>query len=140
MSGPFKAELPVQVRFRDTDAMGHVNNAVYLSYLELARMHYWSLITGRRDYRKVDFILARAEIDYRRQATVGDELKVKVRIAELRRSSFIFEYRIEDVSGGLVAEAKTVQACYDYARQKVARLTDDFRAKVQAFEGTAAAV
>lgn len=133
---PFNAHVDVQVRFRDTDAMGHVNNAVYLSYLELARMHYWSRLTGLRDYKKVDFILARAEIDYRSQGLVDEDLRVWIRVAEMRRSSFVFDYRVEArPSGRLVAEARTVQACFDYAAQKVKRLSDDFRRAVSAFEG-----
>ena len=132
----FKTFIDVQVRFRDTDAMAHVNNAVYLSYLELARMRYWTELTGSRDYRGVDFILARAEIDYRSPVTVDEEVRVWVRVCELRRSSFLFEYRLEEKgSGRLVAQAKTVQACYDYAARKVKRLDDPVRRAIAAREG-----
>lgn len=131
----FRASVDVQVRFRDTDAMGHVNNAVYLSYLELARMHHWTLLTGRRGYGGVDFILARAEIDFRSPTLPDEELSIRIRVCELRRSSFVFDYRLEEkASGRLVAEALTVQACYDYAKRKVKPLAPDFKAAVLAFE------
>ena len=131
----FTVAVDIQVRFRDTDAMGHVNNAVYLSYLEVARMHYWQLATGLKDYRKVDIILARVEIDYRAPATVDTELKVWVRVPEIRRSSFLMDYRIEEKgTQRLIAEAKTVQACYDYAANKVKRVDETLRARMLALE------
>ncbi len=131
----FTVSVDIQVRFRDTDAMGHVNNAVYLSYLEVARFHYWRLATGHTDFRQVDIILARVEIDYRAPATVDTELKVWVRVPEIRRSSFLMDYRVEEKgTQRLIAEAKTVQACYDYAANKVKRVDEAFRRQVLALE------
>ena len=135
MPPPFKAFVDAQTRFRDTDAMGHVNNAVYLSFLELARMHYWIRHTGVTDHRRIGFILARVEIDYRSPAYAGEELRVWLRVTELRGSSFVFAYRVEEkASGRLVAEAVSVQAGYDYEAGRVRRLTEEFRGKVLAFE------
>jgi acyl-CoA thioester hydrolase len=131
----FKVKVPVQVRFRDTDAMGHVNNAVYHSYLEYARMKYFEQVTGLRDYRRADFILARVELDYRSPVVVGEELEVGVRCSALRRTSFELAYRVvEKGSGRLVAEGRTVQACYDYARGRVKRLDEEQRRAIAEFE------
>ena len=44
--GDFAQRVAIDVRFADTDAMGHVNNAVYLTYCEMARIRYWSEVTG----------------------------------------------------------------------------------------------
>lgn len=135
MDSPFTHATPIQVRFRDTDAMGHVNNAVYLSYLEAARLDYWRRLTGSKNWRELDIILARAEVDYRFPATVDMELTVRVRVSELRRSSFLMEYRVEETgTGRLVAEAKTVQACFDYAAGKVKRIPDALREGMRAYE------
>ena len=63
-------------RFRDTDAMGHINNAVYVTYLEVARQEYWRAFTGAEDYRREPFILAHVTIDFRSEGlteTCGDE-------------------------------------------------------------------
>ncbi len=49
-------------RFRDTDAMGHINNAVYIIYLEVARQEYWRALDGTQDYRRVPFILAHVTV------------------------------------------------------------------------------
>jgi|FaiFalFF_MnMetaG_3_1042247.scaffolds.fasta_scaffold02774_2 acyl-CoA thioester hydrolase len=127
--------IDVEVRFRDCDPMGHVNNAVYLTYLEEARKRYWREVLGIADYRQVDFILARAEIDFRAPAFPGQVLRVWIRAGELRRSSFDFHYEIRDAAtDALVAEARTVQVMYDYARQRPKPIPDAVRDRIRAFE------
>lgn len=130
--------IDVQTRFRDTDAMGHINNAVYLSYLEIARIEYVRQVFGVTHYRDIDFILARAEVDYRSPAYVGEVLTVEIRAVALGGASFTFAYRINEKSAGrLVAEAKTVQVSYDYQKGKVKRLSEEFIKKVRKHDGLA---
>ena len=86
-------EHEIDVRFRDCDALGHVNNAVYLTYLEQARFAHWQRLTGTSGIPRT-FILARVECDYRAQATAGDRLVVRLRVAAVGNSSFTFEYQI----------------------------------------------
>jgi acyl-CoA thioester hydrolase len=117
----------LEVRFRDCDALGHVNNAVYLSYLEQARFNHWRAIgladlTGHADIPGV--ILARVEIDYRRPAKFGDVLEVRLGIAAFGRTSFTYEYEIVDVEGRLVASARTVIVRYDYSTSKPVPVSD----------------
>src|SRR5436190_2435384 len=97
----------LSVRFRDCDAMGHVNHAVYFTYLEQCRLTFWREVTGEPSpHTRV--IIARAECDYRAPAKFGDELDVGVRIADIGRSSFTLLYEVADAaSGRIVAEGKT---------------------------------
>ena len=119
---------PIQVRFRDLDALGHVNNAVYLTYFEAARMAYWMHVNGRADLRSMDMILARAEVDYRAPVGFGDELEVGVRCASVRRSSFVLEQALVDRrTGKLVAQARKVLVHYDYSAGRSKPLTEDQR-------------
>jgi acyl-CoA thioester hydrolase len=123
-------EHELDVRFRDCDALGHVNNAVYLTYLEQARFAHWERLTGATGIPR-SFILARVECDYRAQATAGDRLVVRLRVAAVGNSSFTFEYEI--VNGRtreVVATAKTVQVMYDYAAARPVRIPDDVRARL----------
>jgi len=130
------------VRFRDTDAMGHVNNAVYLSYLELARMHYWFKVLGIKDYSQIQFILARVEIDYKSPVKLGEKVVVGLKCTSVRGASFDFDCAIwaqawNDKSKNnirLVAIAKTVQVVYDYRKAKPMRMPDEYRTKIEAFE------
>jgi len=76
-------------RFRDTDAMGHINNAVYVTYLEVARQEYWRSLSGALDYGRVPFILAHVTIDFRSEALVSDILLVGVRCEWVGSKSFV---------------------------------------------------
>lgn len=124
----FKVVAEVPTRFRDTDAMGHVNNAVYLSYLETARMEYVREVFGITHFRDVDFILARVEIDYRTPAMAGETMMIGIKVTRIGGASFDFVYRVEDkATGRLMAEARTVQVAFDYNANKVKRVSAEFR-------------
>ena len=118
----------LSVRFRDCDAMGHVNHAVYFTYLEQCRLTYWREQTGAPSpYTRV--ILARAECDYRAPAVFGDELEVRLTVGDIGRTSFTLDYEIVNVASGvLVATGKTVLVSYDYAAARPVPLSDATRA------------
>jgi len=124
-SSPWLIAIRIEVRFRDCDPLGHVNNAVYLTYLENARFAIWKAqgVTG--------VILARAEVDFRSQSRYGDELEVRRRLEGFGRSSFRYEYEIVDVpSQRVVVTARTVQVHFDYAAQVPVALSDALRARL----------
>ena len=104
----------LSVRFRDCDAMGHVNHAVYFTYLEQCRLTFWRELTGTPSpHTRV--IIARAECDYRSPAHFGDELEVRLDIDAIGRSSFTLVYAIVKAGGEqLVATGRTVLVSYDY--------------------------
>ncbi|MGE5815197.1 MAG: acyl-CoA thioesterase [Acidobacteriota bacterium] len=110
----------LDVRFRDCDAMGHVNNAVYLTYLEQARFKHWRALWHYAEDRFPDpgIILAHVECDYRSPAKLGEAIEVRLAVSKMGRTSFQYEYEILSAEDGrLIAEAKTVQVAYDYAKQ-----------------------
>ena len=125
--------MRIDVRFRDIDAVGHVNNAVYLTYLEQARLGYWMKLTGKSDLKDIDIILARVEIDYRTPVVFGETIDVAVRCASMRRSSCTLDLRLtESGSGRLVAEARNVVVYFDYASGRSRPIPEDLRARVRA--------
>ncbi len=123
-------------RFRDTDAMGHINNAVYITYLEVARQEYWRALDGTQDYRRVPFILAHVTVDFRSEALVNETLLVGCRCVRIGGKSFDFEYEIrEKQSGRLIVEGRTVQVCYDYGRKATIPVPEDLRRAITGLEG-----
>jgi acyl-CoA thioester hydrolase len=123
----------VQVRFRDLDALGHVNNAVYLTYLESARIAYWFHVTGTSTLQDLGMILARVEVDYRSPASLGETLAVSVRCVSIRRASFTMGFEVRETGGGrLVAEARKVLVHYDYAAGKSEPLPAELRRLLRA--------
>jgi len=122
--------FPLELRFRDLDPMGHVNNAVFATYFEIARTRYWAALGVPR----FDFILARLEIDYRAPIEWGDAVEAQIGVTGFGRSSFVFSYRIVKADGAVAAEGRSVQAWYDYEARRTQPVPDDVRAAILAFE------
>ncbi len=99
-------EIRLRPQWRDQDALGHVNNAVYSTWLENARDAWWTAVSG--PCARFPFLLARTEIDFRAPATWRDEVVVRVRLERIGNSSFDLSYVVEDPSGRRFAEARTV--------------------------------
>ena len=110
------------VRFRDVDAMGHVNNAVFLTYIEEARIAYLL----RFGAEVTQMILARAEIDFRAPLRDGDELEIGVRPAGVGTKSFELEYEVRS-SDAVAAEAKTVIVSFDYEAGRSVEVPEAWR-------------
>lgn len=126
--------IDVQVRFRDIDALGHVNNAVFLSYCELARQSYFQRDFGVADANAFQFILARAELDYLIPLAMSDRpVRLSLTVPRIGTSSWDFSYEIGGGdSGPLFCRARTVQVCYDYARGASRPIPEDWRTKLKA--------
>jgi acyl-CoA thioester hydrolase len=131
----FRHATTIEVRWRDLDALNHVNNAVYFTYLEQARVRYLqelglipTIPSG------IGFILAEAYCQFKSPLTLGERVTVRIRVSELRRSSFVFEYRMEGEDGRLAAEARTAQVCYDYDDQHPIPIPEGWRETIVDFE------
>jgi len=109
----FEFTTPIEIRFADLDAYGHVNNALFFTYLEIARIKSFQQYFGEFLENQLMFLVVRAECDYRLPIEMNDLLQVTVRTERVRRSSFDFSYRMHDGAGKIFAEAKTVMVCYD---------------------------
>lgn len=122
----------LEVRFRDCDAMGHVNNAVYLTYLEQTRFAYWRSLWGPdlKASGTPGIILARAEIDYRRPAKYGETLEIRMSLDRIGRTSITSSYEIVNQVGELTANAKTVIVVYDYPTAQPVPVSESIRARL----------
>lgn len=131
----FKISVPIQLRFADTDALGHVNNANFLSYFEMARVAYFAEVMGDViDWKSRGIILARSEVDYRIPLFLNNKPVAKVRCSKVGNKSFVMSYVIEE-NGKIFAEGNTVMVCYDFIEKKPFPMPDEWRDKITAFEG-----
>ena len=137
----FKFFTTAHIRFRDLDAMGHVNNAVYFTYLEMARAGYVVAIglpesESASMTRKFPFILAEISCRFLSPALFGEELRVHLRTAAIGHKSFEFDYLITTAgSGRPVATAHSVQVCYDYEAGRSIPVPKFIRNCVENYEG-----
>ena len=123
----------IEVRFRDCDPLGHVNNAAYLTYLEQARLFYWKSLWGFGEHLSASpgVIMARAEIDYRLPARYGQTLEVRIDLAAVGKTSFTYDYEVLDEQEQVVASARTVQVMYDYAAARPVPIPAEIRTLMQ---------
>ncbi len=131
----FRFSTTVDVRWRDLDAMSHVNNAVYFTYMEQARVHYLRELGLVQDRPAgIGLILAEASCTFRSPVKLGERVTVRIRVSRLGRSSFTFDYRLEGEDGRLSAEARTTQVRYDYDQDQSVPLSEAWRQTIVAFE------
>jgi acyl-CoA thioester hydrolase len=143
LPGPFRHRVEIVVRMADTDAMGHVNNAIYLTYCEMGRIHYWTDVTGEPIALGTEgaesLILAEARITYRAPAFHGEVVTVETRARHVGRSSFTLDHRLlAAIPGGtprLVAVSESIVVRYDYATARPVALSPAHVAAIEAFEG-----
>ena len=145
LPGDFAHRHQVEVRLSDTDAMGHVNNARYLTYVEIARVAYYEQVTGNAlpigvHGAEEGMILAEIRMTYRSPAFYGETLTVETRVEKIGRTSFGMVHRItapESRYGParLIAVADSTLVAYDYTEEQPIPVPDEWRASMQAFEG-----
>ena len=107
-------ETTVEIRFADIDAMGHVNNAVYFSYFEQARMAYFKERVARIwDWNEDGVIVARNEIDYVFPVFLNDRMVIRLWVEHVGSKSFTVCYRVV-VGERLCATGKSVLVCFNH--------------------------
>jgi acyl-CoA thioester hydrolase len=143
LDGDFGHRVDVDVRFADTDAMGHVNNAVYLTYCEMARIRYWTDVTGEPvaagHEGAESLILAEARITYRAPVFHTEVVTIETRATAIGRSSFTLEHRLTAAAAGgparLVAISDSVMVRYDYATGRPSPLSAEIVTAIETVEG-----
>ena len=116
----YKYRTLIPIRFSDMDAYGHVNNAVYLTYFEIARSNYWKEIV-QWNWGENGIILGRSEINYLKPITLNDEIACYVRTTRIGNSSFdVMHVLVKITAEGeeICTTGKTVCICYDYTANK----------------------
>ena len=105
--------IKIQVRFSDLDVMGHVNNSVYLSYFEYARVQYFAKLLGTNwDWKKNGVLLVRNEVDYHRPVLLTDVPEVFVFVDSVGSKSFTLSYEVK-VKDVLTTTGKSVLVSFD---------------------------
>jgi acyl-CoA thioester hydrolase len=120
-----------RVRFRDLDALGHVNNAVFLTYIESARVAFLVDLGAATSLEDMSIIVARIEIDFRAPVGFGEEVEIAVRASRFGDKSFDLDYELR-VAGQVVAEAKSVLVGYDYEKGQTVAIPDEWRERLAA--------
>jgi acyl-CoA thioester hydrolase len=132
----FKYKTVIETRFADFDMMGHVNNAVYFTYMEIARTKYW-LQAINWDWTKTGVVIAQASLDYVLPVFIEDKISMYVRTSRIGKSSFDLEYLLVKTKHGkeeVCSRGKTVCVAFDYASKTAAPIPVHEREKMISFE------
>ncbi|GAA4333718.1 thioesterase family protein [Mucilaginibacter gynuensis] len=128
----YKYKTDIPIRFSDMDSYGHVNNAVYLTYFEIARSNYWRDAIGW-DWTSAGVILGRSEINYLKPLTINDKISCYVRTTRIGNSSFdVMHVLVKHTPNGdeVCTTGKTVCISYDYSANKSVSIPKEQRQKM----------
>jgi len=132
----FKYKTSIEPRFSDFDMMGHVNNAVYFTYMEIARAKYWKQAINW-DWKKTGVVIAKASLEYILPIQLEDKISMYVRTTRVGKSSFNLEYLLVKHSNNhevVCSRGSTVCVAYDYSTKKASPIPEEERSKMRIFE------
>ncbi len=132
---PFPFHDEVRVRFRDVDAMGHVNNAVYFTYMETARSALFQQFFTIERPLDIPVILGETSCRYLAPLYLGETVGVGMGISRFGVKSFDIVYRLQGGDGRLVATGHSTMVMYDYERGVSVPVPESFKAAVRAAQG-----
>ncbi|HVQ23381.1 MAG TPA: thioesterase family protein [Candidatus Saccharimonadia bacterium] len=136
MTDDFRHRMSLEVRFRDIDALRHVNNASFFTYLEEARIHYFIDLLHAEAFERLPLILAAVQIDFRSPILFGQVVDIGTQVDWIGTTSISMSHRMTaSPDDRLVAEADTVLVCYDYQANQPTPVPDAWRSAFAAWEG-----
>lgn len=134
---PFRHKTPIQIRFKDVDRLGHINNANHITYFELARVDYFNVLMGddvQIDWENESLILARMEMDYKQPIMLDDKIAVYTWVSRLGSKSFDMSCSIvkEQKGGAEVEMAKglAVIVCFNYKLNQTIPIPEIWKEKM----------
>jgi acyl-CoA thioester hydrolase len=136
----FEFTTTVDVRYNDLDTYGHVNNAIYGTYVEEARVDYLETVLGGEiaditgEGEETGMVVANLQLDFEQPIRLADEVTVGVRVPRLGEKSFPFEYEIRS-QGKVAATGETTMVAYDRATEGAVAVPDSWREEITKFEG-----
>lgn len=132
----FKYKTNIETRFADFDMMGHVNNATYFTYMEIARAKYWKQAV-QWDWKKTGVVIAHASLEYIVPIFPEDKISIYVRTSRIGKSSFDLEYLLIKIENGrevVCNKGKTVCVAFDYEAKTSAPIPEEEKNKMMIFE------
>jgi thioesterase len=134
----FRHHQPVQIRFNDIDMLGHLNNSIYLQFMDLAKAAYFAQFMegGRFDWGEVTLVIANINCDFYNPTYISEDLEVLTAIESMSHSSLRLEQRVVNVKTGEVkCRATTTMVNIDPDTVRSRPITDEWRRRLSDYEG-----
>jgi acyl-CoA thioester hydrolase len=125
----------IEVRFRDLDAIGHVNNAVFFTYFEEGRKHFSQKVFEVSEVSDFNFIMAHIQCDFIKPIQFNDRVILQMWVKDIGTKSFSFEYRLVDFfdEAMVYATGKSIQVCYDYQKNRSIEVPEKMRERLTVY-------
>ncbi len=134
----FHHQINIQIRFKDIDKLGHVNNANHLTYFEMGRVAYFDdVFRNKINWEQISMILAKSEISYKRPITLNDKLICYTKISKLGTKSFDTDYLLVARNNNelqLCAHGKSIMVCYNYITKQTIEIPQEWKSSIKEFE------
>lgn len=134
MNQPFKHKTPIQIRFKDIDKLGHVNNANHITYFELARVDYFEALATENikiDWINEGVILAKIEMEYKMPILLEDKVFVYTWVSKMGTKSFDMSCSIVKIENGMeveLAKGLAIIVCFNYKTNQTILVPEKWKA------------
>ena len=135
----YRHRLPVQIRFNDIDILGHLNNVIYLQFMDLGKANYFRQFMDGGRFNWDTFQVEREIIAGHypvAPAFIHEDLEVLTAVASIGHKSLVLDQRVVSITTGEVkAMAKVTMVCYNTRTGATEEISDEWRHKISIFEG-----
>ena len=132
----FRHTVPVQLRFNDADALGHINNNAYFAFYDIGKTTYFDAVYGQYlPPHEIEWVVAHAEIDFVKPIFLPDKIAVQTAVSHIGHKSFDLAQRIVDEKGEIRSEYRSVMVGFDFRQNAAAPIPQVWRDRFSLFEG-----
>ncbi len=132
----FHHTVPVQLRWNDADALGHINNNAYFAFYDIGKTTYFDAVYGQYlPPNDIKWVVAHAEINFVKPIFLPDKIAVQTAVNRIGYKSFELVQRIIDEKGNVRSEYRSVMVGFDFAHDTSAPIPQEWRRRFGLFEG-----
>lgn len=135
-AGQFRHHLPVQIRFNDIDVLGHLNNSVYFTFMDLAKTRYFQAVLSEKlRWGQVGVVIVNVNCDFCAPVFFDDDIEVETAVTAIGEKSLTLEQHVFSPADGQVkCRCTTVMAGFDPKTLTSAPILPEWRAALEAYE------
>ena len=132
----FKHITPIQLRFNDFDALGHVNNSVYFSFYDLGKTSYFADVLSKLEVAKeVGVVIGHIEVSFLLPVYPGENVAVQTAVVEIGNKSFkLLQHLVDLDTNEIKCICNTVMVCFDAKTKTTRQISDEWRKAMADFE------
>lgn len=132
----FKHITPIQLRFNDFDALGHVNNSVYFSFYDLGKTSYFADVLSKLEVAKeVGVVIGHIEVSFLLPVYSGENVAVQTAVVEIGNKSFkLLQHLVDLDTNEIKCICNTVMVCFDAKTKTTRQISDEWRKAMADFE------